>query len=351
MNNLEQLPVDVGSDQFSSGENPFIPEGMEHKIGGYDRGTRSIRKEPSLYLSIAIIFVATSVCLGKTPAVFWVSFVVLSAVAIMLHALSERMIFRTKSDFDAFAAPFEGVFVVTFGAILPGLALLAYGIYSLSAAQKPNVLEEIAKLALLLLVPLFNFIVWQAVRKGYLIRPRLIGLMNGLALGLSTSWMLIWLKLLLFTSGGPSCKFGWMLLLSTSPFLLLAAACMNFDFWRKTESSIARITTTFSILGVLLSMLFVCTPMVRAFLVQSLIADSKFESAIKQASAISSLRLLSAPEDLRPSRHPVSGFALSALLFPHRGLDDGNDVDRDVYFRIRSSLIRRLARTTIPQMR
>jgi hypothetical protein len=104
---------------------------------------------------------------------------------------------------------------------LPGLSLLAYGVYALSTVQQPNFAEEFAKLALLLVVPFFNFVVWSAVRKRYLVRPRLIGLMNGFAFGLSAAWSAIWASTVLFGLSNPSCKFGWMLLLCTAPFLLL----------------------------------------------------------------------------------------------------------------------------------
>jgi hypothetical protein len=334
MNTVEKPSVDLASDHCLADETPEDLPFTEAKISGFDGGTRPVIKEPSLYLSIAVVFIATSVCLSKTPTVFWLSLVVMTAVAGMLHVIAERLLFRGKKEFDTFAAPFEGVFVITFGSVLPGVGLLAYGIYSLSTAIHPNVLEELGKMALLLVVPIFNWTVWKAVRKGYLIRPRLTGLMNGLALGLSASWTAIWIRSLFFAHADASCKFGWMLLLCTSPFLLFSAACLSLDLWRKTEASIGRITTTFSVLGSLLSLLFVFTPMARAFFVQSLITDARQGSIAEQTRAIPLLRSLATDEDLQPSKHPVSGFALAALLVPDRGLDAGTDADRNLYFKI-----------------
>lgn len=302
------------------------------KIGGYDSGTRSALKEPSLYLSIAVIVIANAVCNGKTPFVFWLSLVAMISVAIAFHVVAERFLFRSKKEYQFFAVPFEGVFVLTFGSILPGLGLLAYSVASLCNSHQPNVIEVLGKMALLLVVPLFNFAVWSGVRRGYLSRPRYIGLMNGLALGLSASWTIIWIKTILFHD--TSCKLGWMLLLCTSPFLLFAAACLSADLWHKTEPNIRRITTTFSILGCLLSVLFVFTPMVRGFVLQTQLTDARKLTGAQQESAISFLRSFATDEDLRPAKYPVSGFALAELLLPNRGLDTGAEFDRDLYFKI-----------------
>ncbi|MBC7998253.1 MAG: hypothetical protein IAF58_09935 [Leptolyngbya sp.] len=338
MNTLEQpshehvpepgvLPVE--------GVTPDMTEDMDltpPKIGGYDSGTRSALKEPSLYLSIAVIVIANAVCNGKTPFVFWLSLVAMISVAIAFHVVAERFLFKSKKEYQFFAVPFEGVFVLTFGSILPGLGLLAYSVASICNSHQPNVVEVLGKMALLLVVPLFNFVVWSGVRRGYLSRPRYIGLMNGLALGLSASWTVIWIKTILFHD--TSCKLGWMLLLCTSPFLLFAAACLSVDLWQKTEPNIRRITTTFSILGCLLSVLFVFTPMVRGFVLQTQLTDARKLTGAPQESAISFLRSFATDEDLRPAKYPVSGFALAELLLPNRGLDTGTEFDRDLYFKI-----------------
>lgn len=332
-------PVTVDQSVSSSSSDPNIDTDdtgdmdlTPPKISGFDGGGRSFLKEPSLYLSIAIVAVANWVCLNKTPAVFWVSLVAMTAIAVVFHFVAERFLFRTKKEFEFFKAPFEGVFVVTFGSILPGLGLLAYAIYSMSTAVKPNLVEVLGKLALLLVVPIFNFAVWSAVRRGYLVRPRYIGLMNGFALGLSTSWTIIWLKAI--TSHDSTCKFGWMLLLCSAPFLLFAAGCLSHDLWQKTELNIRKITTTFSVLGCLLSVLFVFTPMTRTFYIQSQLTDARSGSLSDQAKAIAVLRSVASDKDLRPSKHPVSGFSLASLLIPNRGLDTGAETDRNLYFRI-----------------
>lgn len=326
MNTLEQSSID----KTPSSEDPFVPP----KISGFEGTTRSVFKDPSLYLSLAIVTIATYACLGKSPTVFWVSLISLLLVALAFHVVAEKVLFRSKKEFEFFTAPFEGIFVVTFGAILPGLGLLAYGAYALTSAQPTNPFETIGKLALLLVVPLFNFCVWSAVRKGYLIRPRIVGLMNGFALGLSTCWTAVWIKSAFFPGNDLSCKFGWMLLLCASPFMLFASVCLSRDLCIKTESNINRITTTFAVLGILLSFLFVMSPMVRSLYVQTVLSDARYGSLINQPKSVTHLRSIATDEDLRPAKFPVSGFSLAELLIPNRGLDTGTDTDRDLYFKI-----------------
>lgn len=309
----------------------------EPTINGFDSGNRSIFKEPSLYLSIAVVFIAAFACLNKTPTVFWLSVSLMTAVAVIFHIMAERFLFRAKKEHQVFSAPLDGVFVVTLGAILPGLSLLAYGVYSLSevsTTQQPNFLEELAKIALLLVVPFFNFDVWSAVRKRYLVRPRLIGLMNGFAFGLSAAWSAIWVSSVLLAHNNLSCKFGWMLLLCTAPFLLFAAFCLSLDLWHKTEANIRRITTTFSVLGILLSFFFAFTPMVRAFYIQSLVSGARQASADDLGQTLPALRAAATDQDLRPSKYPLGGFALAEMLIPNRGFETGAEADRDLYFRV-----------------
>jgi hypothetical protein len=336
MNTLEQSSLDHDRDQAEQEITQQLhPETItKPKISGFDGGTRHVLKEPSLYLSIAIIGVATIVCLNKTPGVAAISFGVLSLVAVIFHILAERRIFRGKKEFDVFAAPFEGMFVVTFGAILPGIGLLAYGISSLFSAAPTNIPQELGKLALLVIVPLFNFGVWSALRRGYLARPRLAGVMNGFALGLSACWTAIWMKAVFFPASGVSCKLGWMLLLCTSPFLLFAAACLAMDLWHKTDANIKRITTTFSAMGIALSFLFVFTPMARGMFVQSQLDTARSGSLSRKTEAITTLRSVATEEDLRPWKFPIGGFALGELLIPNRGLAAPNQLDRDLYFKI-----------------
>ncbi|MBU6455338.1 MAG: hypothetical protein KGS72_26440 [Cyanobacteria bacterium REEB67] len=343
MNTVEQPPVGLETDSSVPPESSMNVEPAEIKISGFDGDTRAVLKEPSLYLSIAVIFVAASVCVGNSATIFWIAFVSMSAMAIVFHVLAERFLFRSKQEFTYFKSPFEGVFVLTFGSIVPGVGLLAYGIYSWMNATRLNVAEELGKIALLLVVPFFNFLVWSAMRRGYLVRPRLVGLMNGLALGLSACWTAVLLKSIFFAHSDVTCKFGWMLLLCMSPFLLFAAVCQCLDLVHKTESNIKRITTTFAVLGALLSCLFVCAPMMRAFFMQSLITDARQISSARQLGAIELLRSVASDEDLRPSKFPISGFALGALLVPDRGLNGENDVDKDLYFRITGNAFSDLA--------
>ncbi|MBX3149880.1 hypothetical protein KF728_07030 [Candidatus Obscuribacterales bacterium] len=326
--------IDKPSEPDTPSEASENLEITEIKISGYEGGKQTIFKEPSLYLSIIAIFFATSVCLLKTPVIFLAAFTILSALAVAFHVIAERFLFRANKEFDAFAAPFEGVFVLTLGVIIPGISLLSYGVFSLATSPPGNMLELVGKLLLLLIVPFFNFAVWSSVRKRYIAHPRVVGLMNGLALGLSGSWTLIWLASMFVTTGAPSCKLGWMLLLCASPALLFAATCLNIELWRKTETNISRITTTFSILGGLLALLFVLTPMGRSIYVQSLVSDAKNGSTEKQIESIASLRKLATDEDLRPSSSPTSGFALAEMLLPNRGFDAATELDRNLYFRV-----------------
>jgi hypothetical protein len=182
-------------------------------------------------------------------------------LVVGIHVMTERFLFKRNPEHRVFTAPFEGVFVITFGAILPGLALLTYGAFAIATVHDLNIAEEIGKLALLLVVPLFNFFCWSAIRKGYLVRPRVTGLMTGFALGLSASWTAIFLRTIFAGHSDSTCKFGRMLLLCTFPFLLFAAVCLSLDLWNKTDATTRRITTTFSILEILLSAVFIFTPM------------------------------------------------------------------------------------------
>lgn len=307
--------------------NTFIPP----KISGFDRTNRSMFREPSLYLSLAVILVISIVNLNQTPLLFWGSFIAMSALALAFHMAAERMLFKSKKENEPFSAPFEGVFVLAFGSIIPGLGLLAYGAYSVCLSGTTHVFEELTKLAILMAVPTFNFLVWSGVRRRYLKRPRLTGLMNGLSFGLSIAWSVIWLKCLLFR-GDTTCKFGWMLLLCTSPFLLFASACLAFDLWHKTESHIRRTTATFSILGGLLALAFVSMPMVHVSAVQSLLDKARNEPSATQLKAISELRELASEEELRSISTDINGYNLSKLLVADRTLKPGSDDDKALYF-------------------
>jgi Vault protein inter-alpha-trypsin. len=117
-------------------------------------------------------------------------------------------------------------------------------------------------------------------------------------------------------------------------FLLFAATCLSFDLWKRTEPSIAGITRAFTILGGLVSLLFVCTPLARGILVQSMLTDAKYGSASTKTKAISALRGIATAKDLQPSRNLINGFALASLLIPDRGLDSQSNVDQDAYFKI-----------------
>ncbi len=328
MNSIEQPPPAPLSEPLAE------PPLSETKISGFDCSSPSILKEPSFFLSVVLIFIAMAACFSKAPSLFfWLTTICLIVFAIALHMLAERFLFKSNKELSILSSPLEGLFVVTFGSVLPGLGLLAYGVYAIFNSTHSNVLEETGKLLLLLIVPLFNFSVWSAVRRRYLIRPRLTGVMNGFALGLSASWTAIWLKSA-FIAHGADTKFGWMLLLCVSPLLLFSAACLSLDLQRRTEPKISRIATTFSVLGCLLSVMFAFAPMCRTLYVQSLLTKARNATMADKPGLIANLRAQALPEDLRPSKYPVSGFSLSSLLLGDRGLDDGGDSDRDLYFKI-----------------
>src|SRR5262249_2618864 len=159
-----------------------------------------------------------------------------------------------ENDFNL-PKPYEGAFLITFGAIVPALSVLAFVALSvvLSGYLHINWYTEVARVALLVLVPTLNFAGWSSVKKRYLLRQRLVGFMNGLALGLSSAWTIICLKCILFSQTSPYFDLAWPFILIASPFSLVAAAALAFDLWRRTENSIGRIASTFSIIGVLLS--------------------------------------------------------------------------------------------------
>lgn len=317
----ERSSTDAGSSDLS-----------EQKISGFDGGTHSILKQPSLFLSIIVICVAMAACFGKTPGYFWLMTLSLIALTTLFHVIAEKLLIRVNSDFELFSIR-EGMLTVLFGSVLPGLGLLAYGLFALFNSSHINLFDELGKLVLLLIVPAFNFCVWSAIRRRYLLRPRLTGVMNGFAVGLSASWTVIWLKSA-FIAHSADTRFGWMLLLCVSPVLLFSAVCMSVDLHRKTEPKISRIASTFSFLGCLLSVLFVFAPLTRVFYIQSLLSEIFNSTAADRPKLIANLREQATPEDLRPSKYPLSGFALSALLLGNKGLDGGSDNDCDVYFKV-----------------
>ncbi len=319
-------------------EHPDLAEnpGEEPKISGFDSGNRSLFKEPTLYLSVLGFLIISFLALGNTPALFWTAFLALSAVSVIFHIFAERFIFASRAETRHFSLPYEGMFVVTFGSILPGISLLAYSLYSLINANHPvNYPLEFGKILLLMTVPVFNFIVWLSVRRKYLARPRVAGMMNGVSLGLSLSWSIIWLKTCFFSSAAASCKFGWMFLLCVSPFLLLAAIFLQNDLCRKTEEKIGKITLAFSLLGIFLSLLFVFTPTIHIMVVQAAIQEARKAEPDKLAQSIAYLKSIASDEDIRPSEHAVSGLGLGGMLIADRGLESGQNKDKELFFRIK----------------
>ena len=100
MKTIDQPALDLAAgpakDQAPAQDSSTESTVIEPTINGFDCGTLPIFREPSLYLSIAIVFIATSVCLSKTPTVFWLSLVAMTAVAVMFHIMAERFLFRAN---------------------------------------------------------------------------------------------------------------------------------------------------------------------------------------------------------------------------------------------------------------
>ncbi|MBX9569722.1 MAG: hypothetical protein K2X77_12570 [Candidatus Obscuribacterales bacterium] len=305
------------------------------KIGGFDSSSKSILKEPTFYLSILVVLIASALTLSGKPIVFSVALGAMLVLAITFHILAERFLFADKQENRTLRVPGEGLFVLTFGSILPGLSLLSYAVYAMCTSNQNNYLISAGKIALLLVVPIFNFLVWRALRKGYLPRPRLTGFMNGVAAGLSGSWTMIWMKCLVDVHLSSHCKFGWMLLLFMSPLMMFAAICLAVDLWKKTEARIGLISSVFSALGCVLSLSFVLAPIGHSLFVQSYLLDARNASTPSvQAKAISTLREIAKKEDLNPSAYPLSDLGLAELLVPNRGLNSGVEADKNLFFRI-----------------
>lgn len=74
----------------------------EAKISGFDRGARSLFKEPTLYLSILGFLLVSFLALGNTPMIFWAVFFSLSAISVVFHIIAERYIFFEKDRISAF---------------------------------------------------------------------------------------------------------------------------------------------------------------------------------------------------------------------------------------------------------
>jgi hypothetical protein len=328
MNTIDNSFAQTGADGDSDAPN----QANKRPISGFDPSSRPIWTDPSIYLSICVALAISLVGLHRSPLVFWLSFAGLSIATILFHICAERFVLYKKVQTQLFTAPVDGLFNLLFGAILPGVALLGYCTYTMLTTPNANVILELGKVALILSVPIFNFSVWNAMRKGYIMRPRLVGLMSGLAVGLSASWSLIWFNCIVHST--TECKFGWMLLLCTSPFMLVSASCMCLDLWKKTETRIRETTSTFSLLGGILSLLFVFTPYASALSFQALLNEARGGTGEKLCAAIATLRAVAPPEQLRSSPDRVNGFNLAELLVPNHTLHADSQVDNDVYFRI-----------------
>ncbi len=304
------------------------------KIEGFDSGSKSFLREPTLYFSILGIFAVCAATLLNSPTTFWITFCASSAFMVILHIVAERYLFKAKPENLIYDAPYEGSFVAIFGSILPGISFITYSIFALVSSARTNIPLELCKIALLLAVPFCNFVVWKTIRKRYIKKPRLIGMMNGVAVGLSATWTIILFKVLSTPAAAAGCKFGWMFLLSTSPFLLISALMLLVDLHLKTEKHIARITAAFASIGFVLSSLIAFTPAIHTMLTESTISEARNASSQNRAEAVSKLSAIASEDDIRPSENSIDGFSLSSLLIGKEGLERNQDQDMEIYFRL-----------------
>jgi hypothetical protein len=328
MQTLNQPEVDHTNDSVTQDHADKLLAKRE-KIGGFEASRAAPLKEPSLYISLGLIFAFAAANLSSTPLLFWSVFLSMSGLAVLLHFLAERFIFSTKeNDFDL-PKPYEGAFLITFGAIVPAFSLLAFIGLSvvLSGYLHTNWWTAVERVALLVLVPTLNFAVWSTVKKRYLARPRLVGFMNGLALGLSSAWTIICLKCIFFSQLSPYSDLAWPFILIASPFSLVAACTLAFDLWKRTENNIGRIASTFSVIGVMLSFLFVFGPVIRPMFIQFVMQQAVNGKPDAQTKALSFLRSIGAGEELSADRNSSNDlWSMGRLFIPA--------ADPDLYFKL-----------------
>ncbi|MBX9939385.1 MAG: VWA domain-containing protein [Candidatus Obscuribacterales bacterium] len=307
-------------------------EGSSPLLSGYDSGPQRFITEPSYYLALAAAIIGAYGCFSSDLKLFFLSAATLAVLVTVLYILAERFIFRGVKELKEFRAPFEGVFVLTLGSLLPGLILGACSLSCLTDKQGGNIFVEACKIAFLLSVPFFNFLVWKSVRKGYLSRPRLTALMNGFALGSTAVWSIILLSLQFNPENVSYCKFGWMLLITLSPIMLIASVFLGVDLWFKSASNIRRITVSFSLTGAMIAAILLSAPYLRSQYLQGLIETTKSCNSEEREAKLSQLRKISRDEDLLPAANPIGGLDLSKLLIKERGIDINNPHDADFYF-------------------
>lgn len=329
-----------------SDQNALPPElnagGSSPLLSGYDAGPQRFTTEPSYYLALAAVLIGTYACFSNDLKLFFLSAAALATLTTVLYIAAERFIFRGVKELNEFRAPFEGVFVLALGSVMPGLILGACSLSCLTDKQGGNIFTEACKIGFLLSVPSFNFIVWKSVRKGYLNRPRLTALMNGFAIGSTAVWSMILLNLQFNPENVSYCKFGWMLLITLSPIMLIASVLLGLDLWLKSASNIRRITVSFSLTGALLAAMLLSAPYIRSQYIQGLIDTVKNfngiegEEGAESAAKLSHLRKLAKDEDLLPAINPLGGLDLSKLLIKQRGIDIDNPREVDFYFTLTS---------------
>lgn len=115
MNTTEKPPGELDSAPAPSIAPPSLegsePElnASEQKISGFDGGTRSLLKQPSLFLCVVLICVAMAACFGKTPSYFWVMTLSLIGLTAAFHLIAEKLLGRANSEFEL-PSPREGAY-------------------------------------------------------------------------------------------------------------------------------------------------------------------------------------------------------------------------------------------------
>ena len=110
-----------------SDQNALPPElnagGSSPLLSGYDAGPQRFTTEPSYYLALAAVLIGTYACFSNDLKLFFLSAAALATLTTVLYIAAERFIFRGVKELNEFRAPFEGVFVLALGSVMPGLIL------------------------------------------------------------------------------------------------------------------------------------------------------------------------------------------------------------------------------------
>ena len=98
-------------------------------------------------------------------------------------------------EISNFSNPHDsGIWVITFGVVLPALMLVSAIVTNhlqMALLLLKHPIESICEFALLILIPIANFVTWNSLIKNDCKRPIQRGLLNGMAIGTSALVFLI----------------------------------------------------------------------------------------------------------------------------------------------------------------